>query len=272
MSEEHKLSELQAAELEIFKIFLNICHEYDLSYYIWGGSFLGAVRHKGFIPWDDDIDVAMPRADFERFLDIAPGVLPENLYLSTYNLRQDHVTLVAQIFNKNKAFTLNNATKKIQTGAWIDILVIDGAPDPGLKRKLFGIKYMYYRMMNQFAHFDEIVNLNKKRPWYEKAAIRFAQITKIEKHLNPVKIGDKFHKLLRSNDYEKKTYVGTFMGAAKMHEIIPKAYLEPGAEYAFEDMIVNGPSNYDEYLKHFYGDYMTPPPENERNRHNVTTQ
>ncbi len=272
MTDKHKLSPLQTAELEIFKEFLSICQEYDLRYYIWGGSFLGAVRHKGFIPWDDDIDVAMPRADFEKFLNIASEKLSEKLYLSTYRLRKDHVTLAAQIFNRDKRFVLNNATKKMQTGAWIDILVIDGAPDPGIKRKLFGIKYMYYRMMNQFAYFDEIVNLNKKRPLYEMAAIRFAQITKIEKLLNPVKIGDKFHKLLRSNDFEKKAYVGTFMGAAKMHEIIPKTYLEPGAEYTFEDLKVNGPSDYDKYLKHFYGDYMTPPPENERNRHNVTLQ
>ena len=59
--------------------------------------------------------------------------------MSTYKLRKDHITLVAQIFNKNKDFTLNNSSKVIKTGAWIDILVIDGAPAPGIKRKLFGI-------------------------------------------------------------------------------------------------------------------------------------
>ena len=269
MVEEHKLSKLQMAELDIFRSFLKICEKYKLQYYIWGGSMLGAVRHKGFIPWDDDIDVSMPRPDFEKFLKIAPSELPDHLYLSTYKLREDHITLVAQIFNKNKEFTLNNAAKIVKTGAWIDILVIDGAPKPGLQRKIFGAKYMYYRMMNQFAHFDEIVNLNKERPWYEAAAIKFAQITKIEKFLNPVKIGDKFHKFLQTYPYETSEEVATFMGAAKMKEIIPKAWIGKDAKYEFEGIMVNGPEQYDIYLRNFYGDYMTPPPADKRDKHNV---
>lgn len=265
----HVLSNLQKAELEIFREFVSICKDNNLIYMICGGSFLGAVRHKGFIPWDDDIDVAMPRPDFERFLEIAPGILSEDLYLSTYKTREDHITLVAQIFNKNKNFTLNNATKIIKTGAWIDILVIDGAPEPGLRRKIFGIKYMYYRMLNQFAHFDEIVNLNKKRPWYERLAIKFAQITKIERFLNPIKIGDCFHKFLKKNPYDSSKYVATFMGAAKMREILPKDVYGCGSDYQYEGMIIKGPDKAHEYLSHFYGDYMTPPPSDKRNRHNV---
>ena len=267
--EEHKLSKLQSEELKIFKVFVKICEAKKLRYMICGGSFLGAVRHKGFIPWDDDIDVAMPRPDFERFLRIAPKLLPKDLYLSTYKLGAEHITLVAMIINKNKDFTLNNSAKQMETGAWMDILVLDGAPEPGLRRKLFGIKYMYYRMMNQFAHFDEIVNLNKKRPWYEHAAIKFAQITNIEKMLDPVKIGDRFHRFLRKIPYDGSKYVAAFMGAAKMREIVPREYYGDGSDYEYEGMTIKGPDMADAYLRHFYGDYMTPPPVNERNRHNV---
>ncbi len=80
---DHKLSRLQQEEFKIFKEFIRICDENKLSWFICGGSFLGGVRHKGFIPWDDDIDVAMPRPDFEVFLELAPKYLPEELYLST---------------------------------------------------------------------------------------------------------------------------------------------------------------------------------------------
>ena len=173
------------------------------------------------------------------------------------------------IINKHKDFTLNNSAKQVKTGAWMDILVIDGAPKPGLKRKIFGIRYLYYRMMNQFAHFNEVVNLNKQRPWYESALIKFAQITNIERHLDGIKIGDKFHKFLKSNPYETSDEVATFMGAAKMHEILPKEVYGKGTDYEFEGITVKGPDKYDEYLSHFYGDYITPPPMEQRNRHNV---
>ena len=269
MSEQHKLSRLQEAELKIFKEFITICEKEKLKWFICGGSFLGAIRHQGFIPWDDDVDVAMPRPDFEKFLKIAPAYLSNQLYLSTYKLGRKHYTLVAMIINKNKEFTLNNSAKQVKTGAWMDILVIDGAPPEGIKRKVFKIKYLYYRMMNQFAHFNEVVNLNKKRPWYELVAIKFAQISNIEAHLNGIKIGDRFHALLKRNPYDSSKEVATFMGAAKMHEILPREVYGEGTDYMFEGIKVKGPDQADTYLTHFYGDYMTPPPEAERNRHNV---
>ncbi len=265
-----KLSKLQTAELAILKEFLKICEKNNLKYYLIGGSFLGAVRHKGFIPWDDDIDVAMPRPDYEEFLKIAPALLPENLYLSTYKLGKEHYILGAVIYNKKKEFLLNNAAKQMATGAWVDISMLDGAPDPGMKRRLFGIRYMYRRMMFQFAHFDEVVNLNADRPWYERAAIRFAQNTNIENRLDPVKAGDKFDKLLRSNSYEDAAYIANFVGRVKMNEILPREVYGEGTDYEYEGMLVKGPDQADAYLTHFYGDYMTPPPPEERNRHNVT--
>ncbi len=266
---ECNLSKLQIEELKIFREFISICEKNSLRYMVCGGTFLGAIRHKGFIPWDDDIDVAMPRPDFEKFLNIAPSLLSSELYLSTYSNRKDHITLVAQIFNKDKQFTLNNASKTVKTGAWIDILVIDGAPRPGLMRKIFAIKYLFYRMMSQFSHFSQIVNIHKKRPFYESLAIKFAQLTNIEKHLDAVLIGDRFHNFLRKRKFDESDYVATFMGAAKMNEILPREVYGNGTKYSFEGMIVYGPDKYDEYLKHFYGDYMKLPPENERSKHNV---
>lgn len=266
----HELSELQQAEYEILKEFLAICEGASLKYFIWGGSLLGAVRHGGFIPWDDDIDVAMPRDDFEIFVEIAPMFLRDDMYLSTYETDENHITLVAQIFNKDERFLLNNAEEQVKTGAWLDILVIDGAPDPGVIRKVFGLRYMYRRMICQFANFSKIVNLSKQRPWYERAAIKFATLTNIERAIDSKTAHKKLHRLIRSVPFESANYVATFMGAAKMGEVMPTSYVGEGTNYLFEELEVIGPSDYEKFLTQIYGDWRVLPPEDERNCHNVT--
>jgi len=267
--EEHKLSRLQEAELEILKTFIEICEEHHLRYFLCYGSMIGAVRHQGFVPWDDDVDVAMPRPDYDRFAEIADKALPPDLYYSTYKMGVEHITLSSMIMSKDKAFTLNNASKIMQTGAWIDVLAIDGAPKPGIGRKIFFLKYMYRRTMCQLAHFDEIVSLQKKRPWYEKAVIKFAQITKIERLLDGAKCGEKYHRLISRIPYDEADEVASFQTDDKFEGIVPKSVYGKGTKYKFEDIYAIGPDDYDRYLKCYYPDYMTPPSMELRNRHNV---
>lgn len=267
--EEHTLSRLQEAEFDILKTFIKICEENNLRYYLCYGSMIGAVRHQGFIPWDDDVDVAMPRPDYERFSQIADKVLPDHLYFSTYKLGKEHITLSSMIVNRSQDFTLHNAGKVMKTGAWMDVLAIDGAPKPGFARKVFFIKFMYRRTMCQLAHFDEVVNLLKPRPWYEKAVIKFAQLTKIEKLLDGEKCGRKYHELLSRVPYDDAEEVATFQGDDRLEGIVPKEVYGQGTKYKYEDIYVTGPDDYDRYLKCYYPDYMTPPPMDLRNRHNV---
>lgn len=263
------LNDLQKAELDILKSFISICQKYQLKYFLCGGSLLGAVRHKGFIPWDDDIDIAMPRPDYIRFKQIAATELPASIYLSTFDTL-GHVWLVPMLINKNTKFILNNAEEKKEVGAWMDILIIDGAPSKQISRFFFGIKYLCIRMLYQLANFSKVVNLNKKRPLHEKIIIKFAQLSHIEKILNPKIIAHWYDKIVQTYDYSNCNYVATFSGAAKMHEIVPKSYYGDGSQYSYEDITVIGCSDYDNYLKHFYNNYMEFPPQNERNRHNVT--
>lgn len=263
------LNDLQKAELNILKCFISICNKNNLKYFLCGGSLLGAVRHKGFIPWDDDIDIAMPRPDYIKFKNIARTELPENLYLSTYET-EGHVWLVPMIIDKKTSFILNNAEEKKEVGAWMDILIIDGAPENKIQKFYFGCRYLCARMLYQLANFSKVVNLNKKRPIHEKLIIKFAQISHIEKILNAKKIFRWYEKIVQTYNYDKSNYVATFSGAAKMHEIVPKSYYGNGDLYKYEDITVIGCSDYDRYLTHFYNNYMQFPPENERNRHNVT--
>ena len=264
------LSDLQRAELNVFKEFIKVCDKNELKYYITGGSLLGAVRHQGFIPWDDDIDVVMTRKDYESFKKIANKELPSNLILSTFDT-PGHIWLVPRVIDTKTSFYLNNAAEKKEIGAWIDILIIDGIPDSGLRRNILKFFYLMARMLYQFSNFNTAVNLHKKgRPWYESAAIRFAQISHIEKILSPVKIGHFYDWVCSRYDLDNCKYGAPLSGAMQFREVVPKDWFGEGKDYPFEDIIARGVDKADEYLTYIYGDYMTPPPMDDRNRHNVT--
>ena len=263
MADKHKLSSLQEQELEILKEFQRICDANNLQYFVVAGTMLGAIRHQGFIPWDDDIDVAMPRREYDRFLEIAPEQLhPDYVLESPRNM--NHVTIVSTITSKKGGFTLNNAQKTLHTGAWIDIMMIDGVPDPGIKRTVHWYKYMVLRALYQISHFEEVVDQNRKRPAYEKAIIKVAKVTKLQKLLNSSKINAWIEKLMRSVAYEESNYAATYCGIYRKKEIVPKEWYGVGEKLPFEDTEVFGLSEADKYLTQLYGDYMTPVQDKER--------
>ena len=265
------LSELQKAELSIFREFDKICRKNNIYYYLTGGTLLGAIRHKGFIPWDDDIDIAITRKEYNRLAKVIESELPSNLYFSTFDT-PNHIWLVPRIIDKHTKFYLNNAEEKKETGAWIDILIIDGIPDPGIKREIFKVVYLLGRMLYQFSNFSTAVNLHRKgRPWYEYAAIRFAQLSRIEKVLNPKAMGHFYDWVCRWFDLDKCHYGAALSGALQFKETCPKEWFGDGKPVEFEGMVVNGYDESHKFLTYIYGDYMTPPPMDERNKHNVTT-
>ena len=166
-----------ASQLEVLSDLDTVCKKLGITYWADAGTMLGAVRHGGIIPWDDDIDVAMPRDDYDRFLEIAPLQLSQQYIIESPRDR-DHVIVSATIKSKKGGCTLHNAQKVVHTGAWIDIMMIDGVPDPGLKRAIHWYHYLALRALYQISHFDEAVDQNRERPGYEKLIIRFAKVTK----------------------------------------------------------------------------------------------
>ena len=105
------LRELQLKELDILKQTIQIIENHDLSYFALGGTLLGAVRHKGFIPWDDDVDICMSRPDYEKFLEYAQKELPENLELGYFKTNPNHQKYCARIIDKNTTVKRSDAYK-----------------------------------------------------------------------------------------------------------------------------------------------------------------
>lgn len=265
------LSELQKAEFHIFKTFVKICEENNLKYWLHSGSLLGAIRHKGFIPWDDDMDVSMTRADYDKFKAIAEKELPSSMYLSTFD-HPDHIWLVPRIIDRNTKFYLNNATEKKAIGAWLDILIADGYPDSAIGRMLFNPLYLFSRMLYQFSNFSKSVNVNKKRSGWQMALIKFAKYSHIEKILSPKTCGHFYDWVCTRNKTEKTKNWATLSGSIKLGlgDVFPREWFGEGRIVPFEDQKVVIWDQTEKYLEYAYGDYMTPPPVNERSQHNVT--
>lgn len=266
-----ELRNLQMVELEITRIFAQICDKHHLRYYIVGGTMLGAVRHKGFIPWDDDMDVGMPRPDYEKFMSIVKDELPEGFDFRTYKQHPDYKRAFSKLVNTRVTLTNESNVKKTFEYAWLDIFPFDGMPANRLLQLMHFWHMTFWRFLYRASCFDEMVNLNRPgRPLYLRAIIKFLQITHFGSRLDTRKLLYKLEKGLAKYPYDSSPYMVSFFGQYMTKEIVDKKLLGKGKKYPFENIMLNGPENYDAFLTQFYGDYMKPPADADKNKLNIT--
>ena len=260
------LRDLQLKELEILKETIKIIEKHKLSYFAIGGTLLGAVRHKGFIPWDDDVDICMSRPDYENFLEYAQTELSENLELGYFKTNPNHQKYCARVIDKNTKVKRNDASKEYFINIWIDILPLDGMPNSKFINKFHKFKLLKRRLFLQYSIFDS-VKMNKKRKFYETFLIKFGFFFTKFIHLDSHRQMYKLDKVLTKYPYELSDNVINFMGADKFKEIFKRTAFEQTAKYNFEDIEIIGPKDYDYILKTIYGDYMTLPKLEDRISH-----
>ncbi|MBO5867860.1 MAG: LicD family protein, partial [Oscillospiraceae bacterium] len=137
---------LHQVDMDIAKAVVALCDKHGLTYYMLGGSMLGAIRHKGFIPWDDDIDFGMPREDYERFLELAPTELPKHLKVVNYRNDPNYMYYITRILDtETKVIEERIGNDNKYTNASIDIFPIDGTPNNPILRKIYFFRVMYHR-------------------------------------------------------------------------------------------------------------------------------
>lgn len=258
---------LHQVDMEIVREVLRICEKHGLRYYMLGGTMLGAIRHKGFIPWDDDIDLGMPRDDYERFLALAPQELAAHLKLVNYRTDPNYMYYITRILDTDTTVIeerIGNDNK--YTHASIDIFPIDGTPNNGLLRKIYFFRVLYHRALMSMCYKDSI-DRKRKRSKKEKLLLWVMEHIPVNKLTSAYKQKCKIDKLLRKQKVEGAKYIGNIMGAYRTREIVPAEFYGEGAMYPFEDMQLRGLSMYHEYLTHTYGDYMELPPEDSRKTH-----
>lgn len=272
--DQNQLKRLQAIELEMFKTVRAICNKHDIPYFALGGTLLGAVRHKGFIPWDDDIDVAIPRPYYEAFLQIAAKELPEHLGVLDYRCNVEGMlpTLFARVYNKRTKLLKSNPIVQHESFVLIDVFPLDAMPSNGFLRFFQKYRLLYDRMKVQFSMYEIGVHQNRpNRPFHEKALMRFREVTKLGANWNSRALIAKAEKDLCCYDYDKEGYIVNAFGAYKFKEMFPKTWFGAGVELPFEDTTITCPVDSEKVLTRMYGDYMKLPPEESRALNHSTT-
>ena len=258
----HYLSsdEIKEAEFQILLKFAAFCEKHELNYFLCGGTCLGAVRHKGFIPWDDDIDMMMPRPDFERFIELAREEAP---------FAFGHVRLGTQAHPFIKIFDTDITIEKEYSKAtgvdhlWIDVLPLDALPDDVEKmKKLYRSIYYLRRMLliadSKFGRGTSLSHLVIK-----------TLLTPLAKGVGAQGWGRKIDKKARSYDYASCRGFGVAVWGYGPGEYMDKAECLKAVPMEFEGHMFPAPGCYDSYLTGIYGDYMTPPPIEKRVTHEI---
>ena len=258
---------IQDKILSILKEFISICKDNNLTYYALGGTLLGAVRHKGFIPWDDDIDIGMPREDYEKFKKIASNALSDN-YKFLSEDTSNYKKAFSVIRDDSTKIIMNYSNEEQEESLWIDIFPLDGMPSNPLKKKYHSYRYLYTRMMVQLSQFNSLVNQKKEnRPWLEKVIIRIANVVKIEKVISFSWAQKKYLQTIKKYSFNEG-FAGNYTGAYKLREIVPSDYFGQPILLQFEDLKLSCPHKFREYLTAIYGaEYMQLPPEEKRVLH-----
>lgn len=257
--------EWNATILDTLKALILICQKHHLRYYCCAGTAIGAVRHHGMIPWDDDIDVIMPRPDYDKLLEIAQHEdLGQYEIVTPYNT-ESYPLYFSKIVNRNTTL-IEEKERPCIIGLFVDIFPLDATDDDVEKAK--ALQHRYTKVINQLnaisTHntFGEYLALLSKEKTWGRFAIKtvgyFFRGT-LRRHLI-----HKMDQLSHLYDFDKAKNVQVYTGSYHEREIFPKAWLGQGKEFPFEDTTVLLPEEYDKYLRHFFGDYMQLPPVEQR--------
>ena len=248
---------MQAIELEMFKHFISLCEELDLRYYVLGGTLLGAVRHNGFIPWDDDIDVGMPREDYDVFMEKAGVQLHEGLFLQNHNTEKMYHSNAAKIRNSSTTYIETGVCHlDINHGVFIDIFPLDNYPCKRFEKFCFNVKrkILSVRINTMSIHEEN----------WMKHLLRLS--------LNLI-YPTLYHAVNKREDLYRSVPPSRLLinhsGMWGEKEIIPAEWYGEGCTLEFEGIRVKAPKEYQKWLEQVYGDYMQLPPEEKRVTHHM---
>ena len=256
------LEKLHTVHIEILNDFKAVCEKHNLPYFALYGIAIGAVRHKGFIPWDDDIDVGMLRADFDRFLEIVDAELGEKYFILSPNADKRCTSSVVKLMLRDTKFvSALNANAKCPQCIFMDIFPFDNvAPDANAQQRQLKITTFLDRLLYLCGTPYPIIPL-KGLVGELAAAVCFVTHYALKiLHISPRFIFRQFEKHSTEYNGMETEYITVFGQPTALKKMLKKADMFPLQEVPFETTSMHLLGNNDEALRKVYGDYMQIPP------------
>lgn len=267
--------DMKTLELNMLKDISEFCDQSGLRYYLCGGTLLGAVRHQGFIPWDDDMDIAMPRPDYEKFLQTynhynqryeVSGIENNHSWHSTFARVEDKCTVLYEGTLKEKYWKRH---------VFVDVFPLDGIPDDPIEEKHFMNRQNILGIITNASafrfhpsrHYSDSKESNVSLRNFARTILKYLAII-LFSGVNTQKIIKLVNQNSKRYEYGMTKSVGITVIVWNHHfEQSSTKSFEERIKFKFEDCEFWGPKGYDEYLTKTYGDYMVPPPIQNRVSH-----
>ncbi len=252
----YDLNQLHGKMLDILSAIDETCRAHNLRYYLLGGTMLGAVRHKGFIPWDDDADVCMPHSDYDKLIEHADEWLPKRYEL----ICAEHNDYYPQPFAKiqdAETTLIEHAHLKYLGGVYVDVFPVDGMPDGRLAQRLHTLHYKHLCKLLYFTCRDPYRHGHGPSCWLPLLCRRL---------FTPQGLQKSIRRMQTKYDFYTSRKVLCFDDGYK--SIVDRDIYGTPTPYYFEGRTLLGVEKADALLTKMYGDYMTPPPAGTEFQHN----
>ncbi len=251
------LSKLHSIQVEILDEIVRICDSNRLDYFLIGGTLLGAIRHKGFIPWDDDIDIAMPRDAYDKFISLCNSELSNKYMVDSFENNSGYWLPFIKIRKRNTVYEekIISANKSIPKGVWVDIFPLDN-----VKHLKSIVQFLQAKLVKYIRHFISI-----KQGYSTVTSIKGIILFNLFRLINTHTAFKIQHKIMTIwNDQETRYFVNLGSQYNYVKQTIPKDKYYPPVKVEFEGKLYNAPNDWDYILTRIYGDYMQLPPVEKR--------
>lgn len=255
-----KSEDLQRIENEILLFIKKICEENHISYFLAAGTVLGAVRHKGFIPWDDDVDLYMFREDYNRFREAMKGEADTPYKLLYIDTEPNYTLPLPKVIDTRTVLTQFRQREKMQLGVYVDVFILDNVPDEEKERERYLRKVLFLsKLWSAAQNKDNDVGVKGIKIFLKRIAKRLLWL------VGPRYFAEKLDVLAQKYNNTQTKLCGNMTYSTNLMEaFVPKTMYGKGVMLEFEGAMYQGPEKTEEYLRHFYGDYMQLPPIEQR--------